>query len=423
VVVGALVALGLHDFLLSTYHRHPFGPSERLATEARVLWDYVHQLTLPQLSGFGFYADRFDISDFGDLETYAALTGWALALTASFAVRFRAPLAALGVLWFLAAHSLESSFIGLAVAFEHRNYLAAFGITLILAELVTRWPGRRAKVACATFGIPLAGLFLFQTGARVMTWTDYERLTRTAVIEHPSSALARAEYARLLLRRGRIDDGLDHLRAGMRNAPHDAGFAVIRLTQACLHQRYRIHLYTNARKALRNEHVTVYATNALRRLQQRVLADRCKEVSERDLLALLNAALTDADERAPKSARAIVHRLRGELLAKGFANYSDALEAFRRASQLDPRWGPAWTNRVRLHLRLGQPERARAVLTAMYERFPWLPPLSPERVAKLRQRIEQTESRSQVESAQPSSKNQSNRRRRGVAASKPYSTK
>ena len=36
----------------------------------------------------------------------------------------------MGVLWFLAGHLLESSFIGLVIAFEHRNYLPSLGILL-----------------------------------------------------------------------------------------------------------------------------------------------------------------------------------------------------------------------------------------------------------------------------------------------------
>ncbi len=51
-------------------------------------------------------------------------------LVTGFAVRRRAPVLSLGILWFFAGQVLESTVLPLEIAFEHRNYLADYGILL-----------------------------------------------------------------------------------------------------------------------------------------------------------------------------------------------------------------------------------------------------------------------------------------------------
>ena len=45
-------------------------------------------------------------------------------------LRRRAPLIALGIAFFFAAHLMESTIFPLEIMFEHRNYLASYGVFL-----------------------------------------------------------------------------------------------------------------------------------------------------------------------------------------------------------------------------------------------------------------------------------------------------
>lgn len=56
------------------------------------------------------------------------------------------PLFALDILWFFAAHSLESTILPLELVHEHRNYLASFGILLALVVLLAHLLSARQKI-------------------------------------------------------------------------------------------------------------------------------------------------------------------------------------------------------------------------------------------------------------------------------------
>jgi len=387
ILAGLAGAITFHESLLALYDRQPFSLAERLATEPRVLWLYAKQLIFPRLSEFGLYANYATTTGFADVTTYLALAGWILTLSLAFLARRIAPVAFLGVLWFVAAHSLESTFVGLALSFEHRNYFAALGITLLIAELLTRWryPNARTLVVFALLGI--ISLFSFQTWARVQTWSDKLTLARNAVIEHPTAARARASYARLLLNKGNYAEGVEQLRAGRRHASHDSGFDVALLLAACRYHKYTEGLYESALAALRNKQITPYTISGLRLLRQAGGTDRCQGVNDKDVLNLLNAAVDSVRNRTDKQTVGVLHTLRGTLLAKELADHRGALESFRKAAQMAPRSGAHWLQRIRLNLKIGNTGKARALLHEMRDRFPLLPPLRPETIADLEEKI------------------------------------
>lgn len=132
-LAGGLFA-GLH--LLSTesffedFNSRPFSPWERLLTEFRVLWLYLYWIILPTTSHYTLFHDDILISA-GLLQPWTtllalfALVGVSVAL---FYARIIVPLLAFGWFWFLAAHSVESTFLGLELVFEHRNHLPMTGL-------------------------------------------------------------------------------------------------------------------------------------------------------------------------------------------------------------------------------------------------------------------------------------------------------
>jgi protein O-mannosyl-transferase len=116
--------------ILQAYETRHFTLSERLLTEARVLIDYLAKILLLRPQGFGLFHDDFTVSH--DLltppTTLISLSFILILFVVAIKVRRTLPILALGVLWFLAGQILESSFIGLLLYFEHRNYLPMLGI-------------------------------------------------------------------------------------------------------------------------------------------------------------------------------------------------------------------------------------------------------------------------------------------------------
>lgn len=136
VLLPAMVAVGWlvlqPGWLAAGYVGRDFSLAERLLTEARVLWFYLRLVVLPDERVMGLYHDDFAVSH-GLLDppaTLLALAGLAALLGLVLSGLRRAPVASLGVLWFLAGHLMESTLIGLELVHEHRNYLPVYGIVL-----------------------------------------------------------------------------------------------------------------------------------------------------------------------------------------------------------------------------------------------------------------------------------------------------
>lgn len=130
-LAAAYLASGPEWFELA-YRGRDFDLPQRLMTEARVLWLYLSLAVFPDPARLGLFHDDFVVSRtlFSPPDTLPAMLGIGGLLAAGLWSRRRAPLLALGLLWFLAGQSMESTVIPLELVFEHRNYLPLYGILL-----------------------------------------------------------------------------------------------------------------------------------------------------------------------------------------------------------------------------------------------------------------------------------------------------
>lgn len=112
--------------------------TDRLLTESRLLFLYLHKLFLPPLYNVQFLYDDFAVSRtlWSPWITSISVTGWLILLALSLGLRRRAPMLSFGVLWFLSCHLLESTIVPLELAFDHRNYTATAGPVLALVWYV-----------------------------------------------------------------------------------------------------------------------------------------------------------------------------------------------------------------------------------------------------------------------------------------------
>jgi hypothetical protein len=136
-LVTPLILFCLYLYQIKFYQGYsvrPFSLTERLLSESRVLWIYVHQIILPEPSRLGLYQESFPISHgfLNPVSTLVSCIAWTVVfmlIGVSFAkgkVQFFFP-----CLWFFAGHLMESTVISLELYFEHRNYLASVGIVLL----------------------------------------------------------------------------------------------------------------------------------------------------------------------------------------------------------------------------------------------------------------------------------------------------
>lgn len=178
------------QWLTGGYRIRDFTLTERLMTEARVLWFYIQNIIAPNLSQLGIYHDDIPISKslFEPASTFFACIGILLLAAFAFLVRKRHPVAAFGILFFLIGHSIESSVLALELAHEHRNYLPIYGLLLImfyylLYPLRHMQSLRARQLVAPAFVLMLAGV----TFMRATQWGDLIVMNEMAAINHPNS--------------------------------------------------------------------------------------------------------------------------------------------------------------------------------------------------------------------------------------------
>jgi protein O-mannosyl-transferase len=203
-VIFAALCWAKWGFLMAGYGVRDFDLAERLMTEARVLWFYVGQLLLPAPDAFALFHDDIAVSHglLAPPETIFAIAGWMAVIVLAYRWRTRRPLFAFAVFWFLASHLLESTAFPLEIAYEHRNYMASFGLFLWLASLL--FPDRKdvawyvPRLVLAASFITVCGLV---TSMRSSLWADEFQRTQAEVAQHPLSARANYQAAVVAMQR------------------------------------------------------------------------------------------------------------------------------------------------------------------------------------------------------------------------------
>lgn len=139
------------------YLGRQFTLAERLMTEPQILIEYLQLALLPRTFAFNpFHDDYVYITSLtASPFALASLVIWITLLIVALAFRRRFAMLAFAVLWFLVAHLLESTVLGLELYFEHRNYVALFGPCLALVWLIGQFSSHYPRLAPAVFGIYL----------------------------------------------------------------------------------------------------------------------------------------------------------------------------------------------------------------------------------------------------------------------------
>jgi len=201
------------SWLDAGYAMRSFTLTERLLTEARVLWFYLGQIVMPSHAGFALYLDGIPISS-GLLQpprTALAVAAWALVLCLLPVLWRRWRILCFGIAWFLAGHLLESTFLPLEIAHEHRNYLPAFGpvfaVGYLLATGLSRMRLDYPAVTAAMAAILMIGVPASMTWMRNDQWSDTLRGHQIEAIHHPGSARANYYLAINLVQHGHGDAG------------------------------------------------------------------------------------------------------------------------------------------------------------------------------------------------------------------------
>jgi tetratricopeptide (TPR) repeat protein len=228
--VALLFAALAAIYFSSRYGARDFTLSERLLTEARVLFFYLALLLFPRIDWFGSQHDDITLSHslVQPWTTLPAVAGLLILVVVALRVRRSAPILSLAILWFLAGHLLESTFIPLEIAHEHRNYLPILGPMLAIGAGAA-WAAREYRSRLPLLLLTLlvavsAGI----TAIRAGQWANRSSFNRFEALHHPSSPRAQAGLASLLAAKGDYAGAI----AGMDRAavldPDEPGYPINR---------------------------------------------------------------------------------------------------------------------------------------------------------------------------------------------------
>ncbi|MEP4147329.1 MAG: hypothetical protein ABJL54_08930 [Halioglobus sp.] len=193
-----------------------FTLKERILTQLIVLWDYVRQFFIPDVSRLGLYHDDVWVPSmfWRQIETVVAGIAWVSAISLCL-LALRWPVArrlAFGPLFFLVGHSLESTVWPLELYFEHRNYLPSVGLAMFFLSMLymvqSQWRATIRPLKCWTLIYCLWLAML--TTSQVTIWSNQNLLALQHVVGHPESARANRDLAHRMAELGVVDGALDY---------------------------------------------------------------------------------------------------------------------------------------------------------------------------------------------------------------------
>lgn len=222
-------------FFTTGYERREFTVQERLLTEPRILWLYLHGIFFSSLSDTGLFSFKGPVSAglFKPLSTLWSLLALLVVLVGAVKVRHVMPLLSLGLLFFFTGHLVESTAIPLELYFEHRNYLPQFGLWLAFCALLVVLMQRRPKVK-TLLAVFVAVLVLLYGGISFMrsaVWGNDYLLAKLWYKNDSASVRTALLYAYRLTKEGDLDEAAQVLNESIRVNPNAVA---VRLTKAVL---------------------------------------------------------------------------------------------------------------------------------------------------------------------------------------------
>lgn len=283
---GVFFVLKLEQFI--GFSGRTFGLLDRVYTQINVLVYYIKMMLFPIYSDFGLYHDDFQVYSTFDSNTIISAVILVTILVASFVLRKKYAVISFGIFLFFSAHLLESTIFPLEMVFEHRNYLALFGIVLSVAYALFSFCEKRVFIA--VFMI-IVCLFSFVTYTRSDVWGDNEKLMATSVLNHPLSVRSRVELANVFFNKRMYSEGASQLVEASKLSSTNAGPEIHLLNLSCYTNINPSKYYASALEKLTNFHISPYSLSGINSLNMAKQSKKCPKISLQDINGLIGAAL------------------------------------------------------------------------------------------------------------------------------------
>ena len=335
ILIMAISVFIYWDSLNIAYEIRDFNLIERLLTQANILIYYLFLLLIPKISTFGVHYENYPITTsliepWTTLPAVACIVGIILF---SIYCRKKFSVIAFAILFFFAGHLMESTFIGLELYFEHRNYLPSmmffFALTYGLFQFYEKY--RRPVILAATAIIILLST---TTYARSELWGNTLLLLSVWTKNNPGSARNYVEGHIQAHRSYRQDLAQDFLERGIENIPNNLQLHIGRISYGCALGVIERSDIDRIKVMMATTHSQRYFFDTFSRLIKISSSSQCEVVTHKDVRDLLNEGLknpklmnyNDSDKMNPIQIHEIMHLI--GLLELESGNYIKAKDAF-----------------------------------------------------------------------------------------------
>jgi tetratricopeptide (TPR) repeat protein len=256
-----------------------FSLSERLLTEARILFEYLGQILLPHYGSYSVFHDGHPVSR-GLLTPpteLLAVIGIIAAVSLAIIFRRRQPLLSFSIFWFLGGHLLESTVIPLELYFEHRNYLPMLGPVFSLTYLVAHYlsQGKTERLLAGTIACAWMAGCLFATALTAVTWGNADQLALAWSKTDPASIRASHFLAERFYIRGQYDKALSVISDAKLQHPDSADLALSHAFLLCAMQKLDEPTYNATVKALATASFERGGFEYVSNLRELAISGRC----------------------------------------------------------------------------------------------------------------------------------------------------
>lgn len=403
------------DFLLSAYTFRNFSLYERLLTESRILMDYLRLIIVPDISGTGLFHDDYTVSHsiFNPISTIFSVLAIAGLLFFSLLTRKKHPIAAFAILWFFAGHLLESSFIGLELYFEHRNYFPVMGIMFAAAYTLITYKGKVRTILNIFAAFILISLPVL-TFLNTFAWLHFDKLSYVWAYNHPHSSRAVITAGSHSLRTGGdLKEVAELMERAYQANPKDMTAILGRLKLKCLTRKISSEDIATAIEALKTSYFSNNILKFTRELGSLYKADTCPPFSKQhhhDIIQALIMSRPDKDkEYISANWRTALH---GLYLWQGTTAYEDgnlmlALQHLDIADEIQPNFD-SMLKQAKWLIDAGQYENALAYINKADRRseqkvLSFLPNPTKPKINRAREFLKKARRESRLENKQDTS--------------------
>ena len=334
IIIATQLGLAIYNHIPG-YATREFTLYGRVLTESRILIDYLGNIVLP-INTPAIYHDNITLSTgiFSPVTTFLSLLTIVALITAGIIYKKKFPVLSFAILWYFAAHILESSVISLELYYEHRNYLPLVGLALAFGYYLAIFIDKQKKLA-----LPVAATLLLATSTTTWsyssTWGNNEKLLATWVKESPNSIRTNMRYIIELMTQGQLKPSLEISNKLAEKYPRHTDVQTMHFSLVCIAKKIDKEFFLNYADIIGNEKISANTFRRLDHLYTLIRKKYCTQISNKGLAHLIDKLIQNPSVSRNSSILTWLHLKKSELYTESH-QLMPAIESLNNAFKAQP---------------------------------------------------------------------------------------